>query len=251
MYEITRVSITCRIDPVHFSACFNYTYESYNALWSALISIVQAREAHIPERSSITAWDRAGGDFEGVALSGKLKFINRNYGPFFSFQLNPLKLEPSYRLSRQFGSDRFCVIGIPGLAPGNLPQYLKGHHALAREAITKWLVDTEHHILGRTWRAFYTKYKKKKSENSFEDIQFRVYFFAENGTGFRQERRFGETNTRILDRPQMSVKDMLEWFMPFKSNEEKPCLKFFARLALGRVPWIAILANANEIFRCE
>ena len=192
----------------------------------------------MPERSSPTAWDRASKDFQGVALTGKLKILDQQKGGIFEFSLNPLKAESSYRLSRQFGSDRFSIFGIPGIDRDGLPTYLKSSADPAREAISEWLVESDHHFLGRTWRAFYTKpdaSKRRQKALKIRDdkTRFRVYFFAENGLGFRQGPRRGEPDPRLLDRPFISVNDMIEWFMPAKANEDQSYLKFYARLSLG------------------
>ena len=242
LYEIIRVASSCKLDISNFLISFKSIFESYNSLWSSLSSIAKAHGVQVPERSSLAAWDRAGSNFEGVALTGKLTLSDQQKGPYFEFHLNPLRMEPSYRLSRQFGNDRFCVLGIPGLGPEGLPSHLKQYHTSVREIITNWLVDTDHKFLGRTWRAFYTKpdvSKKKGMRNSTKDSRYRVYFFAEDGAGFRDRDRRGEADTRVLDRPRKSVKDMIEWFMPFKTNLNQPSLKFFARLALGRTLHLA------------
>lgn len=214
--------------------------ESYEKFWSTLSKIVRFHGMSMPERSSLTAWHRAGLDFEKVALTGTLKILNEPKGTVFAFALHPLRVESSHRLSRQFGSDRFCVIGMSGLGPESLPLYLKAHAATAYRAIIKWLIDTEHHFLGRTWRAFYTSLIKNKSLRS-DKPKHRVYFFAENGTGFRQGPRIGETDPRVLDRPRVSVRELIQWFMPTKLNESQPVLKFFARLALGTTFVILLL----------
>ena len=254
LYEIIRVASTCKLDLSNFLISFNSTFESYDSLWSSLTSIAKAHGAHIPERSSLAAWDRAGLKFEGVALTGKLKFLDQQKGPCLEFHLNPLKLEPSYRLSRRFGGDRFCVLGIPGLGPESLPSYLKKYHVSARDAITNWLVSTHHKVLGRTWRAFYTKpdaSKKKGIRNSMTDSRYRIYFFAEDGVGFRDGGRPGEVDPRFPDRPRTTVEQMLEWFMPFKANLDQPSLKFFARLALGPTRDLLNLTAADNLSRCQ
>ena len=236
LYEIVRVASACKLDISQFFDCFQATFPSYNNLWSSLSSITRAHGAQIPERSSLVAWDRASSNFEGVALTGKLKFLDQPRGQVFQVQLQPLKSEPSYRLSRQFGSDRFCVLGLPGLGPEDLPSHLKQYNTIARETISKWLVDTDHKFLGRTWRAFYTKAEGSKRKGTRKDMKtsrYRIYLFAEDGVGFRDNKRHGEPDPRLLDRPRMTVREMMEWFLPFHSNLYQPSLKFFARLALG------------------
>ena len=236
LYEIIRVASTSKLHISTFITCFQRTFESYDSLWSSLSSIAKVHGASLPEISSLAAWERASSNFDGVALTGKLMLLDQQKGPCFDFHLNPLKLEPSYRLSRQFGSDRFCVLGIPGLGPDGLPSYLRPYHVTAREAIIDWLVSVDHRFLGRTWRAFYTKpdaSKKKGVRNSMKDGRYRIYFFAEDGVGFLDEGRRGEADPRFLDRSRKTVGAMIDWFMPFKANLNQPSLKFFARLALG------------------
>lgn len=244
LYEIVRVAKACTLDISSFSVCFQTTFASYDGLWSSLSSITKAHGLQVPERSSLVAWDRAISGYKGVALTGKLIFLDRPTGPCFEFQLSPLQLEPSYRLSRQFGGDRFCVLGMPGLSYKDLPSHLKPSHTFAREAIINWLVDTRHKLLGRTWRAFYTKdnkknknkNKKKGTRSSIKESRYRIYLFAEDGVGFRGEKRSGEADPRLLDRPRTTIGAMIKWFMPFETNPNQPLLKFFARLALGVKP---------------
>lgn len=238
LYEIVRFANACKLEISNFLVCFQTTFASYDGLWSSLSSINKAHGLQVPERSSLVAWDRAISNFKGVALTGKLIFLDRPTGPCFEFQLSPLKLEPTYRLSRQFGGDRFCVLGMPGLGHKDLPSHLRPYHTCAREAIINWLVDTRHKLLGRTWRAFYTKDNKKTkgTRSSIKDSRYRIYLFAEDGVGFRGEKRSGEADPRFLDRPRTTVGDMIKWFMPFETNSTQPLLKFFARLALGAKP---------------
>ena len=255
LYEITRVSIHCKLDFKHFSTNLKSTYDSYDKLWSSLSEVVKPHGKSMPERSSLTAWDRAGKDCQGVALTGKLNILDKPKGGIFEVSLNPLKAEKSYRLSRQFGSDRFSILSVPGLDRDGLPRYLKSSAGPAREAIINWLNESDHHFLGRTWRAFYTKPDDSKrglkalkcKENK---TRHRVYFFAENGLGFRQGPRRGEPDPRLLDRPSMSVNDMIEWFMAPKVNKDQPCLKFYARLQLGQSS-ILSAGTANDIHSCQ
>ena len=236
LYEIARVASACKLDISQFLDCFRTTFPSYDSLWSSLNSITRAHGAQIPERSSLVAWDRASSNFEGVALTGKLKLLDQPRGQFFEVQLNPLKLERSHRLSRQFGSDRFCVLGLPGFDQKDLPSHLKQYHTTAREMISNWLVDTNHKFLGRTWRAFYAKAegpKKKSRRNDMKISRYKIYLFAEDGNGFRDGNKHGESDPRLLDRPRITVREMMEWFLPFQNNLNQPLLKFFARLALG------------------
>ena len=254
LYEITRVATACKLDLSNFLTSFKSTFESYDSLWSSLSSIAKEHGARIPERSSLAAWDRAGLQFEGVSLTGQLRLLNPQKGPYFEFLLHPLKLDPAYRLSRQFGSDRFCVLTWPGLGPESLPQYPGQDRASAREAIINWLVDTDHRFLGRTWRVFYAKpndARKKGTKTNVRDNPYRIYLFAEDGVGFRDTERRGEADMRLLDRPRITIGEMIEWFMPFKANMDQPSLKFFARLALGLTQTFLRPTAADHVLRCQ
>jgi len=242
-------------------------------MWSALCRVIKDAKAQAPERSSPVAWRRAEQAFEGVAISGKLAFREQPGGPVFEFKLNPLKLESSHRFSRKFGSDRFCVITIPGLSPDNLPADLKSDHDAARDCIIEWLVDTEHQFLGRKWRAFFpkadtAKRRLKLSRAAFNGPKNRIYFFAEDGVGFRQEAHTGEQDPRRPSHVRMTVEQLIQWFMPLILNQNEFSLKLFARLALGKssrykdfteltlliglsdtIP--TVVFNPQEIIRCD
>lgn len=192
------------------------------------------------KKSSPIAWERAQQTFEGVAISGKLVFREQLGGPLFDFKLNPLRLESSYRLSRKYGGDRFCIITIPGLGPESLPAHLKPDHAAVRDRIITWLVDTEHYFLGRKWRVFYTRpdsaKRRVKSHSTWNDAKYRIYFFAEDGVGFRQRDHRGEQDPRQSSHVHVTVAQLIEWFMPLNMNLNQPSLKLFTRLKQGKTP---------------
>lgn len=199
-----------------FSTCLNQNNDDYEKLWSSLGSIAKAHNASLPEKSSSLAWRKAIDKYDGTSLSGNLKYSSKAETPIFEFSLNPLRSERSYRLSRQFGGDRFFAIEMPGISTESFPAYLKSYAMALREDIIGWLVNTEHRFLGRTWRAFYVKPEPRKNRGSAKgsiDSKFRVYFFA------------SESNN--------DFDDFVKWFLPFKHNLNQPCLKFFARLGLG------------------
>lgn len=256
LYEVSRVSMQCDLPHDAISGLLNRVYESYDRLWSALDDAARSAGAQMPERSSSVAWEKAEQNFEGVALSGKLGFREEAGGPVFDFKLNPLKLESSYRLSRKFGSDRFCVMTLPGLGPESLPPHLKTDHTAFRDGIIKWLVDTEHEFLGRKWRAFYTKpdaskRRLKAPRSTFNEAKYRIFFFAENGADFRQEGHEGEQDPRISSHTRMTVEQLIKWFMPFEPNQSQPSLKLFARLALGEIQKSKLCYATNFTARCQ
>ncbi|MCJ1464994.1 hypothetical protein MMC07_003609 [Pseudocyphellaria aurata] len=237
LYEVTRVAMATQLPIDVFSTCLNEIEDVYEKLWSSLSFTVKSRQKSLPEKSSITAWERASNNYERVSLTGELKFAEKPGGPVFHFNLKPMKIERSYRLARKFGGDRFCIVGMPGISCGNLPGYLKPDHFAVRESIVQRLVDTDLYFLGRIWRAFYLKPDSKKphrgKQSSFNEIKYRVYFFARDGHDFRNQPSTGETDPRRSSHAPMSIETLVDWFMPAKNNQGQTCLKFFSRLALG------------------
>lgn len=237
-----------------FSTCLDHTEQGYDSLWSSLRSIVRAHEKSLPEKSSLTAWERASNTYDGVSLTGDLKYAEQPEGPIFEFRLNAMKVERSYRLARKFGGDRFCVVGLPGVSHRNLPGYLKQNHSVVRQSIIKLLVDTDFCFLGRIWRAFYLKPSNKKTRRGkkidFNEPNFQIYFFAQDGHDFGSQPLTGEVDPRGNLHSPMSIEKLVDWFMPAKYNTGQTCLKFFTRLALGvsnTTP--TVVFHSNEIIR--
>jgi len=241
LYEVYRASASCGVPVSSLSSCLKQVYEDYSRLWAALNSAVSnVKDTPLPERSSLAAWGKAAEDFKGVGLAGRLKFLEQPSGPVFELSLHPLKLESSYRLAGKFGHDRFCVILLPSLGPESLPPYLKCIQVAARTITIKWLVETEHHFLGRCWRAYYVKpesaRKSQKGTKSNSDARYRVNLFAEDGVDFRDKSARGELDPRKPTHSRMTVKELIEWHMSSKINSYQPVLKFFARIGLGLYP---------------
>ncbi|KAL8832807.1 MAG: hypothetical protein Q9170_004729, partial [Blastenia crenularia] len=204
-----------------------------------LVSKTKEHGVAMPERSSLAAWKQNKQDFQGVALGGSLSFVDQPGEQIFAFKLNPLKIEPAYRLARKFGHDRFFQLTIPSIEASNLPHHLRSDPS-AREAIVDWLVNTEHTFLGRRWRVFYVRNESTKktatnSQTRFTDVKrfYRVYLFAESGCDFQMKRGSGEKDPRMFNHTPITRADLIEWFMPTKDNKKQRALKFFTRLALG------------------
>ena len=192
----------------------------------------------MPERSQDAAWRKAGVGFSEVALSGKITFTGLEQGPLLQFRMNPLRTERSYRLARKYGSDRFLVVSFPMISQEKLPKALQGDFLEARKEILQWLVERPHNILGRRWRAFFPKAEQTKKERLFgsalpREASFRVYMFAESGIGFRPNIYAGELDTRLNEHKEVSVADMIRWFMPLDKNRDQSALKLFSRLKLA------------------
>ena len=211
----------------------------YEELWSLLSKRWANTEKPMPEQSSSAAWKRTEGKFEGVTLSGELSFSKKSEDSVFDLRLRPLKLEQSYRLSRAFGGDRFFVLGIPGLDQKELPSHLQRDAESFRAEVISWIANTEHHFLGRSWRAFYVKPQQfgQRFRRAIApgEAKYRIFFFAVNGEDFPalNDAAKNAPGSQMFRQP-MSIEALLDWFMPAKSNLNQPALKLFARLQLGK-----------------
>ena len=252
-----RVSRACNLPLAAFNTLLRQGANEYEQLWANLSSIAKNHNSTMPERSNTAAWNRAENSYDCVGLSGGLKFSERADQPLLNFNLKPLKSESSYRLSRKFGGDRFCIISIPGIEVSDLPKCLKDSHETIRAALVKWFVNTEHHFLGRKWRAFYSKLDSKKRKKAIFKSQqppkpgYRIFFFAEDGKDFSRGAT-GEHDPRKTYHKPMTVSEMIEWFMPAKENLGQNCLKLYSRLALAvssTKPTIHF--KPSQIIRCD
>ncbi|KAL8699502.1 MAG: hypothetical protein Q9224_001379, partial [Gallowayella concinna] len=257
LYELCRVSTQTKIPLEAFHHTLNQAYEDYDALWSKLTAIAKERDSALPEKSSLVAWKQSEEDFKGVALTGVLKFVEQPGNGLFEFKLNPLKIEPTYRLARRFGYDRFFILSIPSFETKHLPSHVRADPK-ARETIVSWLVRSEHSFLGRKWRAFYVKPEDRKSGASspvgLNDSKYRVYLFAESGNDIQTQThsKGGERDPRLSNYQPKSRSELIEWLMPAKVNREQRALKFFARLAIGVSPTTPTVSfSAMQIIRSD
>lgn len=173
-----------------------------------------------------------------MSLSGELKYSDKAGGPLFNFELRPLKLDASYRLARKYGGDRIFTVSLPGLDLDDLPKYLRDSSNIVRNKIVKWIVDQDHYFLGRRWRAFYVKLEARKSRDrrqpkTTSEPKYRIFMFAEDGDDFRRKEARGEIDTRRSFHIAVTVRDMMDWFMPAVYNRDKRCLQLFSRFALA------------------
>lgn len=187
-------------------------------------SIAARNEQKMPARSDPTAWAKAKTGFNGVNLGATLNFSEQQLrGPLLTLRLSPMGQEPSYRFARKFGHDRFLTLGIPSFArfPRRLPDTV-----FARQEVLRWLLENDHVLLGRRWRAWFCKPQSRvfRSENPSNPIEYRLFLFAIDGDDFG----------RSSDHVPVSIKELLEWFMQADLNQEAPLLKLFSRLALGK-----------------
>lgn len=192
-------------------------------------------------RAAFSAFRRHG---RSVALAIEASYNYERAGPLYNLSLQPLKLEKSHRLARRFGADRFLEVIIPSPAGRDNPQGLKIDELIAL------LAQSDHILLGRLWRSFYTKDNNKKVKEK-RDILFRtetktilqerLYFFAVDGNDFVPPLTDAipakMDATDVSRRVKMKVDDLLEWAVSISHNTDQPVLKLFSRLALSMSPF--------------
>ncbi|MCJ1394492.1 hypothetical protein MMC18_007370 [Xylographa bjoerkii] len=239
LYEASRVALYYDVSISTLPTSLSNIASNYEDFWSGITS-KNTGNAVMPEKSNTEAWSRAENEPENVVFAGDLKFLNDIRRPVFQLQLKPLKTDRSYRLARKFGGDRFFILGIPGLTERELPSYFRSEAGTVRSAIISWLLDTEHHFLDRTWRAFFVKSQetstrvRKAKISSFNSIRHRIHMFAVDGRGFKRRSRLTRSSSaNDGGHVAMTVKELLEWIIPFEQNEDQSCLKLFARIPLA------------------
>lgn len=176
-------------------------------------------------------------------MSASLEFNPEKTGPMFLVDMKPLRFDEGCRLARRFGPDRFFEILIPSPTAMNAPQIVKERGGA--EQIIKWLTESPHSLVGRQWRAFYTKdagYRKPARELRLRPdakamFKDRVHFFAENGHNFRpqgpKKRPAVPPEDTVHRRTEFKASQMLDWLLQLRKNERQPHLKLFSRIQLG------------------
>lgn len=240
---------------LHFPITDFSNLRDYDSLWNILKSQPALRNKDFPEKSERDAWtaslDKFHQGFHGVIFSAKLKFNSSQDGPFFNFQLQPLKLEVSHRLSRRFGSDRFLEMSIPSLSGHKLPKLLKdaeqlGHGEPCRTAIVEWLTREHHSFIGITWRTFYLKDNANKRPNLRLSVdgdvdnhpKYTAYLFATDGVGYQDGKTIPPKGEPPHRHTKMTVATMVNWLIPLQQNKKEKALKLFSRIALGKSQYI-------------
>ncbi|PGH36658.1 hypothetical protein GX50_00520 [[Emmonsia] crescens] len=229
----------------------------YEDFWKDIHNGGRSRlEKTVPE-----PWEMAVDQYEDrkptgdvVTLSCELSWCSQNESGYFKLALNPLKFMRSHRFCRRFGSDRFLEVTYPILTEP--PAHLVRKEDLAEkeillEAISRWMVTSEHHLVGRVWRGLYLEdiqnKPKKFAKKDRDEIQVgmgatenphkqKAYLFATDGIDFRKARHpldippQGQTSGQ---RTSMSIDALINWHMPIAENNHQPDLKLFQRLHLG------------------
>jgi hypothetical protein len=230
---------------------FNFPYVDewldYDVLWGFLRRLPALRDKKFPERCEQEAWNTAKNGFKlgfrGVVFAASLRLCPSNSESLFSLKLQPLKLDYSHRLERRFGNDRFLELEVPNLEGRMQTNNSSKPGPNVQQSLIDWLVDADHRLLGRTWKAFFVKPKedrkgdKKKRSNSVKSESdgsdaskaFRVYLFATDGVGISK----ASSSKKISGHVAMKVQGLLDCIRPTQENSHQPYPKLFARTALG------------------
>ena len=234
-------------------------WTDYNTLWNLLRKLdcmkdkTTKKEKPFPERVGKETWAAANDDKfrqrdRGITMTGSLRYTNSPLGPLFKFQLEPLKLEKTHRLSRRFGCDRFMEIDIPCLTGGRqLPKIMEELGLRAKTILIEWLASLPP-IMSRYWVAFCTKSKDRKQKkerqlSSKHDVESeltdRVFYFAIDGDDFREivdntgQKVTPAISETVNTHSTWSIHDLLNWLRPIHENKNEPTHKLYARTSLA------------------
>ncbi|TVY90655.1 RNA-dependent RNA polymerase [Lachnellula willkommii] len=239
-YEITRVfqHVEVQVPWPDIRIPPNHVLENYDKLWNFLASLDILKDKVLPEKSSLEAWDVAVDDYQkgshGVVLAGSLRFNPESTGPFFCFQLKPLKLDRSHRIGRRLGHSRFLEIDMPCL--------------LTQRVVWDWFWHQQHVLFGYSWKPFFVKDVESRSPKveksrpiEREDDLHRVYFFAVAGRGLKKVSDPLQTPPETQKQLEIPIGNLLDMIRPFQENTAQPYLKLFARTSLALSRNIATL----------
>ncbi|KAM3065018.1 hypothetical protein ACMFMG_001227 [Clarireedia jacksonii] len=246
-YEIVRVLLFTQVPMNEFNSPYVDEWLDYEVLWSFLKKLPALMKKKFPERCEPEAWTTAKAGhklgFRGVVFAASLHRTPIDSESLFTLQLQPLKLDYSHRLERRFGNDRFLELEVPSIGGRKNSQNSSNSGPNVWQSLIDWLVDADHQLLGRTWKAFFVKPKddrksdkRKRSTSSKSDSEgsdgskaFRVYLFATDGPGFMKASSFKKISGHVA----MKVEGLLNCIRPTQENSHQPYTKLFARTALA------------------
>lgn len=212
--------------------------DDYNILWSYLKGLPALKGKQFPGRTKETVWAIAMGKEESVPSSGvcmKATLVIQDRKLRIEFE--PLTLNLQSRLSRKFGADRFLTIGIP--SPEEMSRALK--HVLKTTTeeeictmIVKWISNSQHSFLNRTWKWFSVSPRKEPSTKA----EHHEFTGEETRKIYLHDHCFFATKSPDFNAPEESCKnmeigEMLRWLIPLEENKKQQYTKLFSRITLG------------------
>lgn len=256
-YELERVKKAWDVSPKYILVG-DKPYEKYLDFWQWLGNVGGRMNKILLEKPSIKAWNAAIGRFEGdrhseaVILSGSLDWCEKGEPGIFKLRLNPLKIDRTCRFYRRFGSDRFLSITMP--SPSQPPSHLRLKDQVSlREALTDWLVNNNHYLLNRTWKAFYVDDFKTNSKSKTGKPRVRLDFFAVDGSDFTTRLSpptLSPINETSESRTRMTVDQLIQWHIPLDDNRSQTDCKLFSRirLALSKT-WATVVIQPHQFHK--
>ncbi|KPI36699.1 putative RNA-dependent RNA polymerase 2 [Cyphellophora attinorum] len=129
----------------------------------------------------------------------------------YRVKLNAPIVDKSCRLYRKFDNRTLMILNLPVVQKGELSKDLPYDEVY--DEVVRWL-SKPLHIAGLEWRAFFIDDQVRVRK---DDVRFRqVHLFAVNG-----------------DQPTVSLRDFMDWHIPWTENVQSTDLKLFARFKLA------------------
>ncbi|KAF1995645.1 hypothetical protein P154DRAFT_412766, partial [Amniculicola lignicola CBS 123094] len=215
LFICCRVAMTTSGDLEEVLSDVENAWSSSETFWNKIKGVY----SNIKMKESQKIWSAWKRDLDGYTFRGKVVFNQRQNGPLFKLELQPLHADISSRFQRAWGTDRFLYLDLPAFDSNSIPQRFRAFRPHVLEYWKKWYCS-EHSFLGRKWRAFDLKPIKKANNSAKNDDKYdkKMILFATEGVG--------------IDRP-CSIGELLNWFMPFAHNDEQSFCKAYARFDLG------------------
>lgn len=232
-WECFRIALESKVRPEDIMSEYDPDYGDYDKFWEAILKIPACSK--LRRRESRKAWSAAEKDFEGYTFKGKLTFNTDKNGPLFNLRLDTLQSLPSCRFQRAFGADRFLYLSVPSFL--KLPPHITGQTQHVLQGFQEWMLR-EQTFLGRKWRVYFVDPNSgKKSTNRPEGaFSLKIILFATSGCDIlpKSDHSKGLRNHMYHSlKPELTIYEIINWFIPLKLNAGMTFCKAYARLELG------------------
>ena len=232
-WECFRIALESKVRPEDIMSEYDPDYGDYDKFWEAVLKIPACSK--LRRRESRKAWSAAEKDFEGYTFKGKLTFNADKNGSLFNLRLDTLQSLPSCRFQRAFGADRFLYLSVPSFL--KLPPHITGQTQHVLQGFQEWMLQ-EQTFLGRKWRVYFVDPKSdKKSTNRPEGaFGLKIVLFATSGCDIlpKSDHSKGLRNHMYHSlKPELTIYEIINWFIPLKLNAGMTFCKAYSRLELG------------------
>ena len=204
-FEASRVMQACKLDPSELAA-----------LWMKPRTFASLHEVAKELKPAYNAKNE--GTYKDCSLSMKLRWTDSKSGPLFVPQILPPAQEKLHSFQRKFGTDRFLTVEVDPLSKPPKCLGLGGQSDNMIERFSE-MIDQEHELWGRTWRAFHVRNKARRKGSDAESARSGITqytFVALRGDGM----------------VELDLRTVIEHALPLSKNGELQGSKAFARLDL-------------------